>query len=228
MQTIVEMFRKKKQLWIVPLYGIFYMLTFRVLENAIRIPGTYHLISCPLDQYIPFCEYFVIFYYSWFAYVALAEIYFCLMDRDVSEFNKFIFYLGTDMTIFLIFSAVYPNGLNIRPRIFDHDNIFIQMCRTMYRTDTPTNVFPSIHVFNSLAVFLAACDSKRLKKRKRILAFTGIWAVLIILSTAFIKQHSCYDIAAGIVMGIVLYRLYYVLIPDRIRAREAASVRMEI
>ena len=132
------------------------------------------------------------------------------------------------MTIFLIFSAVYPNGLNIRPRIFDHDNIFIQMCRTMYRTDTPTNVFPSIHVFNSLAVFLAACDSKRLKKRKRILAFTGIWAVLIILSTAFIKQHSCYDIAAGIVMGIVLYRLYYVLIPDRIRAREAASVRMEI
>lgn len=224
MQAIVEMFRKKKQLWIVPLYGIFYMLTFRVLENAIRIPGTYHLISCPLDQYIPFCEYFVIFYYSWFAYVALAEIYFCLVDRDVSEFNKFIFYLGTGMTIFLIFSAVYPNGLNIRPRIFDHDNIFIQMCRTMYRTDTPTNVFPSIHVFNSLAVFLAACDSKRLKKRKRILAFTGIWAVLIILSTAFIKQHSCYDIAAG----IVLYRLYYVLIPDRIRAREAASVRMEI
>ncbi len=98
----------------------------------------------------------------------------------------------------------------------------------MYRTDTPTNVFPSIHVFNSLAVFLAACDSKRLKKRKGILAFTGIWAVLIILSTAFIKQHSCYDIAAGIVMGIVLYRLYYVVIPDRIRAREAASVRMEI
>ena len=108
MQSMVDMFKKKKQLWIVPLYGIFYMLTFRVLENAIRIPGTYHLIICPLDQYIPFCEYFVIFYYSWFAYVALAEVYFCLIDRDVAEFNKFIFYLGTGMTIFLIFSAVYP------------------------------------------------------------------------------------------------------------------------
>ena len=228
MRTIIAQFRKRKQLWTVPLYGIFYLICFRILENVIRVPGTYHLINSPLDREIPFCEYFVIFYYSWFVYVAVAEIYFCLVDRDVTEFNQFIFYLGTGMTIFLIFSAIYPNGLNIRPHEFARDNIFVRMCQALYRTDTPTNVFPSLHVFNSVAIFLAACDCNKLKKHKGLLVFLGVWSLLIILSTMFIKQHSCYDVLAGIVMGVILYYLYYVFIPDRIKARAASSVEVEI
>lgn len=55
------------------------------------------------------------------------------------------------MTIFLIVSYAYPNAQHLRPVEFPRDNIFTDVVRWLYKTDTPTNILPSIHVFNSLA-----------------------------------------------------------------------------
>ena len=44
-----------------------------------------HIISSPLDQYIPFCEYFVIPYYLWFLYIIAILIYFSFFGADVRE-----------------------------------------------------------------------------------------------------------------------------------------------
>ena len=68
------------------------------------------------------------------------------------------------MTLFLIVSYVYPNGLNIRPVEFANDNIFTDVVQLLYRHDTPTNVLPSIHVFNSLCIHLALANSKMLRQ----------------------------------------------------------------
>ncbi|MCC6093560.1 MAG: serine/threonine protein phosphatase, partial [Eubacterium sp.] len=112
---IAQSFRTKKQVWVVPVYAVLYFIIFQLLEKYIRNPGSYHLIHCPLDNYIPFCEYFVIFYYSWFVFMFLVFGFFMVVNRDIAEYNHFILYLFTGMTIFLIVSAVYPNGLHIRP-----------------------------------------------------------------------------------------------------------------
>ena len=206
---VAALFRSRKQYWILPVYAVFYFTVFRFLEKTIRNPGSYHLIYCPLDRYIPFNEYFVVFYFSWFVFMFLSFGFFTAINRDVQEYNRFLLYLFTGMTIFLILSAVYPNGLNIRPDVLPNNNIFSRMVATLYRTDTPTNVFPSIHVYNSLSAALAVNNCKALRKYRGLRIGTFVLAFLIILSTMFLKQHSVYDVAGGIFMSIIFDRLIY-------------------
>ena len=206
---VAALFRSRKQYWILPVYAVFSFTVFRFLEKTIRNPGSYHLIYCPLDRYIPFNEYFVVFYFSWFVFMFLSFGFFTAINRDVQEYNRFLLYLFTGMTIFLILSAVYPNGLNIRPDVLPNNNIFSRMVATLYRTDTPTNVFPSIHVYNSLSAALAVNNCKALRKYRGLRIGTFVLAFLIILSTMFLKQHSVYDVAGGIFMSIIFYRLIY-------------------
>ena len=127
--------------------------------------------------------------------------------------------LGLGMTLFLIVSYVYPNGLTIRPREFPRENVFTDMVRYLYRIDTPTNVLPSIHVYNSVAVFCAINSCKRLREKRSIRFAAFILTTLIILSTMFLKQHSICDVATGITFSvasyIVIYRVY-----DKTTAKE--------
>ena len=51
------------------------------------------------------------------------------------------------MTIFLIISTLFPNGQNLRPMVFERDNIFVDMVRMLYRADTCTNVVPESACF---------------------------------------------------------------------------------
>jgi membrane-associated phospholipid phosphatase len=39
---------------------------------------------------------------------------------------------------------------------------------------------------------------------------SGILAVSIILSTMFIKQHSCFDVITAFLLAYVMYRIVYV------------------
>ena len=59
------------------------------------------------------------------------------------------------MTMALLFYAIVPNGLALRPRYVPGNDIFSKSVRSLYRTDTPMNVCPSIHVFNSVTLMLA-------------------------------------------------------------------------
>ncbi len=118
------------------------------------------------------------------------------------------------MTICLFIYTIWPNGQNLRPDLdaLGRDNIFIDILRNLYRTDTNTNVCPSIHVFNSIGACIAVFHTESLKNKKWITIPTLILTILISLSTAFLKQHSIFDgICAGL-LASVLYLLVYV--PD--------------
>ena len=65
------------------------------------------------------------------------------------EYYQLMITLGIGMTLFLVISLVFPNGQDLRP-VLSGNSIFIQAVQFIYHTDTPTNVLPSIHVFNSL------------------------------------------------------------------------------
>lgn len=195
------------------LYPIVYMLCFYLLEKHI-VPT--HIIEAPIDHKIPFCEYFIIPYFLWFAYVAVTVAFFYFF-LDMGDFYRLTMYLFLGMTVFLILSAVYPNGLSLRPETFPRDNVFTDMVKNLYRTDTSTNVLPSIHVYNSICVHTAISKNEFLRSRKWIPGCSFILMTLIILSTMFLKQHSIIDVIAGILMAAVFYPLFYVknLIPFR-------------
>lgn len=51
------------------------------------------------------------------------------------------------MTVFLLVSFLYPNGHELRPAL-ELENVFQKAVWLLYQADTPTNILPSVHVFN--------------------------------------------------------------------------------
>lgn len=196
--------RKYPHVWTVS-YFAFYLIWFFWLEGRANQP--YHVVHFPLDDYIPFCEYFIIPYFLWFVYIA--AVFLWLFFRDRENFFRYIAFLYTGMTLFLLISTFYPNGHLLRPLEFDRDNIFIQMVCFLYWADTSTNILPSIHVFNSIAAHMAIMHTPELRNKKWTVRCSRILYVSIILSTMFLKQHSCIDVMFGILFGIGMNHLVY-------------------
>lgn len=204
MDKFKQLLIKYKHAWVF-LYAFIYIPWFVYLERTVT--SDYHIIHVSIDDYIPFCEYFIIPYLLWFAYIGITFIYFFFTSR--SDFYKYSAFLFTGMTLFLIISTVYPNGLVIRPSYFSRDNIFVDLVKTLYATDTSTNVLPSLHVFNSIGAFIAITHSKSLRRHKGILWSSGILTTLIIMATVFLKQHSVIDVVAGFIMAAFIYQFVY-------------------
>ena len=93
------------------LYFMIYLPWFGHLERTVTTH--FHVIHVALDDYIPFCEYFIIPYFLWFGYVAWGLGYFYFKNKD--EYFRLCTMLFTGMTIFLVISTIYPNGHYLRP-----------------------------------------------------------------------------------------------------------------
>lgn len=197
-------------------YGLFYLPAFRAVEQAGHVH--YHVLHTWLDEQIPFCKYFIIPYFLWFGFVGIGVAWFAKYCKDRDEYYKLISMLMIGMTLFIVVSVIYPNKLDLRPAAVPGNDIFAILCRYLYRTDTPTNVLPSIHVFNSMAVCYAVHGNATLRDHKWVIAGTDILTALIILATMFLKQHSVIDVSTGIVMSVVLQ-----VICDRIFEKETAA-----
>lgn len=201
-----EFIRKYRHGLPMVIYLIVYLFLFFIVERLTE--DHYHLIHMKLDDMIPFCEYFVIPYFCWFAYVAGFVVYFIFIDKE--SYWPMFWFLVTGMTIFLIVSFLYPNGHELRPAVFPRDNLFTRMIANLYETDTATNILPSIHVYNSLGIHIAVQKSKRLSNHRAVQIASGILCILIIMSTVLIKQHSIVDVISAFVLAAVMYVLIYV------------------
>jgi membrane-associated phospholipid phosphatase len=187
------------------LYMTLFLAGFAWLEKANR--EDFYVIHMDVDDVIPFLEVFVVPYFLWFAYVSGVVVFLFLKNKQ--EYYRVCIFLFTGMTIFLLISALWPNGHHLRPAEMPRDNIFTQMVSLLWKTDTPTNLWPSIHVYNSLGVHFALVRSAELKGRRGIKAASLVLALSIILSTLFIKQHSMFDVLTGIALSAVMYALVY-------------------
>lgn len=83
------------------------------------------------------------------------------------------------------------------------------LLNTIYASDTPTNVFPSIHVYNSLAVHIALHRSEWFQKHKAFDIASLILCVSICMSTVLLKQHSITDVIGASILMAVMYTLVY-------------------
>lgn len=204
--TVKKFVKKYSHAWVF-LYAFIYMPWFLYLENRTNVH--HYVIHSPIDDYIPFVEYFIVPYLLWFLFIAVTVGFFFFTNKK--EFYQLTSFLFAGMTLFLIICTIFPNGLHLRPDTFVRDNVFVDLVRHLYQTDTPTNVLPSIHVFNSIGAVIAISRSDTLKKHRFIQYGAYMLAGLIILSTMFLKQHSVTDVIAAIVMACIIYPFVYVL-----------------
>ena len=200
-------------------YCTLYILIFRMLEQ--RDVRVYHVIHTDFDEMIPFCEFFIVPYLLWFFYIVLVPLYFIFLNDNKREYYQLTFNLMMGMTVFLIVSYIYPNIQHLRPTQFARDNIFTSMVQILYSKDTPTNILPSIHVFNSLAIHMAITHCEKLRNRKVVCRFSLILTILIILSTMFLKQHSVIDVCLGCTMALFGFLLFYPQRETKIRRHPA-------
>lgn len=179
-----------------PLYGI----AFLILERFLSVE--YNPVYCHLDGVVPFCEYLIIPYYFWFVFIIGIQIYGFFFD--VKCFKEYMYYTILTYTLTIIIYIIYPTSQNLRPESFARDNVFTRVVSFLYGFDTNTNVCPSLHVIGSFAVYFAARRSKVFSSAGWRIAFF-LTAVLISISTVFLKQHSVLDIFWALVLCAVCY-----------------------
>lgn len=194
-------FKHLKYLLFWPVYGFFFLLVERLW-----IRESYTPIHCPLDDQIPFCEYFLIPYLLWFVFLIGIQIYTLLYDTE--SFKKFMKFIIVSYSLAIVIYMLFPNCQELRPMVLERDNIFTKFLEDFYQFDTNTNVCPSIHVIGSVAVMLCGWNCKNLNAPGwRI--FFGISAFLISISTVFLKQHSALDILAALPVCMIAYLAAY-------------------
>ena len=186
------------------LYLVVYLSGFFVIEHVLK-PTHYHILTTPVDYQIPFCEWIIFFYYAWFPYMAFSYLYTFLFDQK--NYLKLITFTFSGMTIFLIVSAVYPNMLDLRPAHLPNRNIACILTNFIYFMDTPTNVLPSIHVYNSIGFALALSHSDHLTHKQKI--FSNLLCFMICICVFFVKQHGIIDVLLAILMAHVFYIIVY-------------------
>ena len=183
-------YRHLKLLLFWPMFGLLFFAVERVW-----IRESYYPMSCELDSLIPFCEWFLIPYLFWFVFLVGIHIYALLYDVDA--FRRLMKFIIFSYSAALLIYIIFPNCQELRPEMFPRDNALTRFMAGFYQFDTNTNVCPSLHVIGSAAVLACAWHSKHFTTTGWRIAFTAA-AVLISVSTVFLKQHSAVDILVAL------------------------------
>lgn len=205
--------------WFMALYALFYLSFFALLERTIQTPDLW--VHCRLDDLIPFCKYAIVPYILWFPWIPFT-LFYLLYKAPREDFWRLCIPLFTGMTMTLLFYAIVPNGLALRPKYVPGTDIFAQLVRMIYRSDTPMNVCPSIHVFNSVTLMLAYYRSAIFDapRRRWMRAAAMVLCVSISLSTILLKQHSVIDVVFGLLLALLLDQPATVLQRSPVQHRE--------
>jgi len=189
-----------RHLWWLLFWPI-YWLRYPIIENF--NPATeYTPIYCPLDDLIPFSEWFILPYALWMVSMVVLCLY-CLLF-DVETFRRYSKFLVISMSISTVIFLVFPSCQELRPSNYPRDNFLTDLVAFLHKADTNTNVLPSEHVIGAIAVWIAAFHAQGLQ-RPWIKVSVSVLMTLVCLSTVFLKQHSVLDILAAIPLCLLCY-----------------------
>lgn len=202
----MKSFLKNNRYYLYLLFIPIYLVAFFATEYVINNEYSYWVSYLPIDDVVPFIDWFVVFYVLWYPFLIGVGV--LLLIKDKRAYERYALMIITGFSASIIFFWIFPNGQNLRPSSFEDDNIFTRMIGLLYSSDTHTNVLPSMHVYGSLVGMLAIIDSDKVKNFWIIFATCAL-GLLISASTVFIKQHSVLDGIASIVMLLPLYFVVY-------------------
>jgi len=212
-------YQHAKYLLLIPLYLIIFFIEERYITSG------YFVSYMRLDDYIPFCEWFVLPYLMWYPLMLGAGAY--LFFKDVEGFKNYLIYIGCGFLLIVLFYAAFPSGQNLRPSTFEKSNILTDIVKILYNRDTNTNVLPSLHVVGSMGAMFALLKCKKLQKRW-FQIFIVVLAISISISTVYIKQHSILDVITGVPLGFIYYFAVYKWLPNFKNRREMKSKTVQV
>ncbi|MDO5495146.1 MAG: phosphatase PAP2 family protein [bacterium] len=171
------------------------------------------VVASPLDDLIPFNEWFILAYGAWFPYLLGVIAWLYWRDRTCrTEIPRFAFLLITGMTICMVGYTLWSTSTgDLRPAPYPRENWATDIVASLQAFDTPTNVFPSMHVYSSIVVAHCLWVSTYLRDRPWIRWASAALATVISLSTAVIKQHSILDAFGALALFLVLWALWRVV-----------------
>jgi len=181
-------------------YFILYFLT----ESLIPVEACYP-VWCPLDDLIPFCEWFVIPYVGWYVLIVWSLVYFLLYNPE--HFKGLQKYIIVTQVVAMICYILFPTRQDLRPAEFERSNILTWIMGLIYSFDTNTGVCPSLHVAYSIGIASTWLKEKNASGNTK--AFVVIFSTLVCLSVTFTKQHSAVDVLAAIPVCILAEWLVY-------------------
>ena len=201
-----SLLRSRPHLWF-QLYWVIYLCWFFWLDFTVKNPK--YIIHSPLDDFIPFNEWFIFPYASWF--FLLAGVTALLWWFDTASYDKLCLMMFSGMTFCLIIYMILPNGLDIRPTAesVGRSNIAMTLMQLIWKADSSVNVCPSIHCQSSACMAIAFAGSELAKDRPALKALAFVWAALICASTVFTKQHSIIDVFCGLAVALVWVPVLY-------------------
>ena len=120
-----------------------------ITENLIPAERC-HPMHCVLDDWIPFNEFFVIFYVGWYFVVFGALLYTFLYNTD--SFRKLQTYLIVTQVVAMACYVLWPSRQDLRPDVFVRDNALTHLMAFIYSFDTSTGVCPSLHAAYMMGV----------------------------------------------------------------------------
>ena len=159
---------------------LIYLVLYFITENLIPVSRC-HVIHCALDDLVGSLLYFLLY--------------------DLRSFRRLQIYIMITQAVAMLTYIVYPSIQLGRPEVFERDNLLTRLAAFIYSFDTPTGVCPSLHVAYSLGIASVWCRARDGNGAWK--AFMIFSAVMISISTAFVKQHSVVDIAAAIPVGLL-------------------------
>ena len=181
-------------------YFILYFITEAFIPREQCYP-----VHCRLDDMVPFCEYFVVFYVGWYVLIVGSLLYFALYNpKNFKGMMKFI--IVTQIVAMAIY-ILFPNRQDLRPAEFPRENIFTWILSIIYAADTSTNVCPSLHVAYSVGI--ASTWLKEPSASKRCKVLLTAFCFMVCISVAFVKQHSVVDIFAALPVCVLAEGIAY-------------------
>ncbi len=159
--------------------------------------GRQHVnMETSIDHSIPFYPTWILVY----VFLAYLTWYTGFVLLAAEKRDTVIRYFTAELiakTICMIFFLFLPTSMD-RPEIVD-GSVFDWMTGMIFRADQPNNLFPSIHCMESWFLARSAHKIGRLGKGlKYYIPAMYITAILVFLSTLFVKQHVILDVPAGI------------------------------
>ncbi|MFD1175805.1 phosphatase PAP2 family protein [Paenibacillus puldeungensis] len=181
-------------LWLlmIPILNIFYKVLNHPSEHV------YSLVT-DLDRLTPFVPAFIIPYVLWYPFIAAVLIGLVFKNRTL--YYRTLLALCSGLIVSYVVYALFQTTVP-RPEHLSEQGVLNQLIWLVYRHDQPFNCFPSIHVLTSYLMLRGASGFGR-----TIRLATTVMSISIICSTLLIKQHVLMDVAGGILVGELLFRV---------------------
>lgn len=176
------------------------IIWYSVLNRlVVQDPAVSRLIHIDLDDKIPFLSFFSVFYTLWFVFIAVCIVY--VLIHSKKDFLRCATGCLFTLYVCMIFCTAFPTYHDLR--VADTGGgLFGLIVKIIYSVDEPAVVYPSLHVVVSIVLALRMTFAESLKNKPLWKALVWFMAIMITLSTVFIKQHSVADVFFALALAV--------------------------